>query len=121
LGFADFYGGGVGGGDEGFLVVGFEVDWEGFELDAVGWLLCGGEVGEVLGVVGGGGGVVLFVGGVGVGSPGGGAGCVGGWVWKVIFGCNCILFNHLDSPIFNNMLVKYLSIVHAHLAQFNNQ
>jgi len=48
-------------------------------------------------------------------------GCVDSGLWKVIFVSNCILFNHHDSPIFNNMLVKYLSIVHVHIAQFNMQ
>jgi hypothetical protein len=31
------------------------------------------------------------------------------------------LFNHQDSPIFNILLVSYLSIVHVHLAQYNIQ
>jgi hypothetical protein len=31
------------------------------------------------------------------------------------------LFNHHDSPIFNILLVKYLNIVHVHLAQYNSQ
>ena len=48
-------------------------------------------------------------------------GCVDCRLRKVIFVSNCILFNHHDSPIFNNMLVKYLNIVHVHLAQYNIQ
>jgi hypothetical protein len=45
-----------------------------------------------------------------------------GGLWKIISrSCHSILFNHHDSPIFNNILVKYLNIVHAHLAQYNNQ
>ena len=52
-----------------------------------------------------------------------GEGCVGGGLWKVIFGgcCYCVLFNHQDSPICNILLVKYISVVHVHLAQYNIQ
>ena len=48
---------------------------------------------------------------------------VHGGLWKVIFGscCYCVLFNHQDSPICNKLLVKYISVVHAHLAQYNKQ
>ena len=49
-GFSDFYGGGVYGGDEGFLVVGFYGDWFWFELDVGGVLVEGVECWEVLGV-----------------------------------------------------------------------
>jgi hypothetical protein len=48
--------------------------------------------------------------------------CVHGGLWKIIsWGCYCILLNHHHSPIRNRLLVKYLNIVHAHLAQYNNQ
>jgi len=49
--------------------------------------------------------------------------CVRRGLWKVIFGgcCYCVLFNHQDSPIFNKLLVSYLSVVHVHLAQYNKQ
>ena len=47
--------------------------------------------------------------------------CVHARLWKVISWSYCILFNHHDSPIFNNMLVKYINIVHVHLAQYNIQ
>jgi hypothetical protein len=48
---------------------------------------------------------------------------VQGRLWKVIFGgcCYCVLFNHQDSPICNILLVKYISIAHVHLAQYNKQ
>ena len=46
-----------------------------------------------------------------------------GGLWKIIFRscCYSVLFNHQDSPIANKAWVKYLSVVHAHLAQYNKQ
>ncbi len=50
-----------------------------------------------------------------------GKACVHGGLWKIISWGGYILLNHHDSPIFNIMLVKYLNIVHVHLAQYNKQ
>jgi hypothetical protein len=49
--------------------------------------------------------------------------CVYGLLWKIIFRscCYSVLFNHQDSPIANMLRGKYLSVVHVHLVQYNNQ